>query len=474
MGSVATGARQTATAPAADAKKKCKIVKKRVHGHIKKVRVCTKPKPKPKPTPTLPSKVTVTLDAAQSASAPVSATAGATLTAGGATLTIPAGAVAQTTTVTMTRVSKLGGLKGQIAGAVQLQPDGLQLHQPVTLTLDVPASNGLQAFTYTGGGTDFHLYPVTVAGGKATVNLVHFSGYGVGDDLPSPAVSRVRQFMAKVKPVVAVAKADSAYFAAAAVGVWELVLEMAALPTDDFVKLFPELQAVEKDLGEALKKLADDEHKKCVETHDIVQTARDVEYSLWIVFPLATLPGAGALVDSISYARKQVAKCESFELDFESTITTDFGNLGKDVSHVHVGSLKLNADNKWTNEAPLDPVSFSVHPGDCGAPAISTRPGDTFKAKLTASWDSHPPRLSLEVSPGAIIEILEWDCPPPIGHQRLETSNWSGGFVLLHGSPLTIDDWSFQGGSVFAKKTYALSKFITSESTTFVLRHTPE
>ena len=413
------GARAGAS-PALQAKKKCKIVKKRVHGHIKRVRVCTKPKPKPKPS--LPSKVTVTLDSAHATTASIGADSGATLTAGAATLTVPAGAVAQTTTVTMTPVSKLGGVKGRIVGAFEFKPDGLQLVKPVTLTIEVPSTSGLKAFTYAGNGTGFHLYPMKVEGGKATLDLFHFSGYGVGDGLPKPAVAKVRQFLTTVvKPTIEQAKGDSRYFAVAALMTWELLLEMAALPTDDFVELYPDLQAVQADLGVALRKLADDQHAKCVETHDIVGTAKEMEYTLVLVVPLLFIKSQ-PLADAVSYAREQVKKCESFELDFESTMTYDFGAVGEDVTHVRVLHLKLNADNTWTNEGPLEYVSINVHPGDCGAPATSGRPGAPFQAKLVASWDSSPPKLSMEVSSGAAFELLDWDCPPPVGHQHLETS----------------------------------------------------
>jgi hypothetical protein len=471
VGSAATAAREAGTVPSTDAKKKCKYVKKRVHGHIKKVRICTKPKPKP--APSLPSKVTVTLDSAHAATASISADSGATLTAGAATLTVPAGAVAQTTTVTMTPVTKLGGLKGRIAGAVEFKPDGLQLRKPVTLTIDVPSSSGLKAFTYAGNGTDFHLYPVKIADGKATLDLIHFSGFGVGEGLPQPAVAKVRQFLTtKVKPLIEQAKGDSRYFAVAALRTWELLLEMAALPKDDFVELYPDFQAVQADLAAALRKFADDQHRKCAETHDIVGTAKETEYTLILVVPLLFIKSQ-PLADAVSHARAQVAKCQSFELDFDSTMTYDRGNLGQDVTHVRVLHLKLNADNTWTNEALLEYVSIAIHPGECGAPATSSRPVEPFKAKLAASWDRYPPKLSMEVSPGASIELLDWECPG-VGHQHLETSFWSGGFLLLHGAPLTIDDWSYQGGSVLAKRTYGLSNINISEQTTFVLRHTPE
>src|SRR5262249_7482394 len=122
-GAAAPAAPQPGAAPAAVVKKKCKIVKKRVRGHIKRVPVCRTPN---RAAP-LPPTVSVPRASAPAAPASISPDAGAPLTAGGATLTVPAGAVAQTTTVTMTPVSKLGGLTGKVADAVQLEPNGLQL-----------------------------------------------------------------------------------------------------------------------------------------------------------------------------------------------------------------------------------------------------------------------------------------------------------------------------------------------------------
>ena len=165
---------------------------------------------------------------------------------------------------------------------------------------------------------------------------------------------------------------------------------------------------------------------------------------------------------------------QSFELDFESTITYDFGALGRDVTHVRVRGLKLNAANDWENEAPLDYVSLSIHPGDCGAPATSTRLGLPFKAKLLPSTAGNPPKFAMEAFSGGAVEVLDWDCPQG-GHQHLETAYWTGGFLLLHGSStLTVDDWTYPGGSVVARKTYARTSANVSELTTFELRLAPE
>ena len=294
-GMVSSAAQGNGAAPAAvQAKKKCKLVKKKVRGKVRKVRVCKKVKPKAKPAPSLPAKVSVTLDSAHAATASISAGSGGTLSAGSATLTVPAGAVAATTTVTMTPVTQLGGLGGKVLGAVQFQPDGLRFLKPVTLTFPVSSASGLKGFSYSGDGSDFHLYPVKVEGGKATLELVHFSGYGVGEQLPPPAVAKLRtQLNAVVKPAVQQAKGDAAYFEFALIRSWAFVIELASVPSG-FVMLWDELQALVADIGAALRKFADDRHSKCVATHDIVGTGKDVKYALWLVFPAARAHAARA------------------------------------------------------------------------------------------------------------------------------------------------------------------------------------
>ena len=90
LGAGVVGAGATETAPA---KKRCHFVKKKVHGKIKRVRVCTKPKPKPKP-----KNVSVSLDQGRQASASIGVSGGSITTAatGGVSvkLSIPAEALA--------------------------------------------------------------------------------------------------------------------------------------------------------------------------------------------------------------------------------------------------------------------------------------------------------------------------------------------------------------------------------------------
>ena len=132
LGAAVVGAGASGTGAA---KKRCHFVKKKVHGKVKRVRVCTKPKPKPKPAPK-PVNVSLSLDSAHASSAVVGAAGGniEVHTAGGAQLTLrlPAGALADDTSITVTPVSRIGGLpaKLKLVSAVQFGPNGLALAKP--------------------------------------------------------------------------------------------------------------------------------------------------------------------------------------------------------------------------------------------------------------------------------------------------------------------------------------------------------
>ena len=100
------------------------------------------------------------------------------------TLTMPKDALLSAVDVTMTPVDAVNGLpltKGLVA-AVQLEPHGLQLQKPATLTIEPPAGTPVAeqtAFLYHQGGHDFHLYPLGPER-TLTMRLMHFSTPGVG------------------------------------------------------------------------------------------------------------------------------------------------------------------------------------------------------------------------------------------------------------------------------------------------------
>jgi hypothetical protein len=105
---------------------------------------------------------------------------GGTIGVAGMTLAIPAGAVPEGTTITATPLRSLTGspFAGRPVG-LKLEPSGLVLLRPASLTLPKPTGAGtVVGFGFDGDGTDFHLVPATVSGSAVEVKVWHFSGAG--------------------------------------------------------------------------------------------------------------------------------------------------------------------------------------------------------------------------------------------------------------------------------------------------------
>ena len=113
------------------------------------------------------------------------------------TLVVPRDALLSAQAITMTPVSSVSGLpmSGGLRAAVQLEPHGLLLQVPATLTIDSPDLGELDeqtAFLFHEGGEDFHSYPPAMPepGDDADVmrmRLTHFSTPGVGSG-PAPGM----------------------------------------------------------------------------------------------------------------------------------------------------------------------------------------------------------------------------------------------------------------------------------------------
>ena len=106
----------------------------------------------PATTTSNPSAVQVTLDEQLASSADIT-TAGGTLTAQGAdgtkfTLTFPKGALPNDEKITLTPAARVDGLpfSGALAGAVQMEPEGLRLLAPAVLTIESPKTVAATGF----------------------------------------------------------------------------------------------------------------------------------------------------------------------------------------------------------------------------------------------------------------------------------------------------------------------------------------
>jgi hypothetical protein len=457
-------------APSALAKKKCTTVVKIVNGHKRKVRVCHTVKPK-----ALPTSVSVTLDGAHAATASVTADTGATLTAGRVTLTVPAGAVSAPTNITMTPVTRVAGLPGTVLGAVQFEPDGLQLLKPIELTFDVSTASGLGAFTYSGNGTEFHLYPMKVENGRATLELTHFSGYGAGQGLPPPSVARLRtELETFVKPQVLLATTNSGAFKDAVERYVSWKKEMSLLSPRLRAQFAKSVGSFEDALAVGLKNVGDEYHSDCLKEHDLSGVAK-----LRRGLTSAVLGGVLDLDDpAVDYVTQQIDKCERFELDFDSTLNTGGGQI---VMEVGVRSLKLNRANHFSNKVlqGFDYASLTWTPLPCGG-HTTTQANEPFNATILDLDLTHStggvaqPSPKLAVFVGTSTETVDWACPliPPF---HLISHFWND-ISAFHGNSysITIDNWDSFTSPYAAHKEYTGIIVATTELTTFVLRHTPE
>jgi len=484
-GVVSAAAQETGAGPSAQGKKRCKIVKKKVHGKVRKVRVCHTVKPKPKPTV---KSVSITLETSNAAVKPIAAADGGTITvtAGAGTkltLTIPKDALLADTTVTITPVASVSGLPAgsRFLGGVQLAPEGTALAKDATLTVETPAAasaKSVRAIAWQGTGKTPVSYPATRTGSSVQIKVIHFSGYGADDgpSIPSNWPDVFRAAYPRIhQQMVQATTTDSVDFARNAISDWlgwERQLQL--LGADDFMT--NERRELQQELlPKVIKNMIDKSYERCKNQHDV---AEELAF-LRGVQRQAQLLGLDNLSD---LAQSRVEQCASFELDFESVITWRTPD-GSSTSDVRIQGLKLNAENGWTNEKTLEYFRFDflpeVDPSPCTL-TTSTRADEPFRAKLLSFGrpaESLPKPNVMEVFVGKVTEIVTITCPD--GGTSGPSGFWNGGIAVLHNSwSFTIDDWDYVGTSLFARKTYSRSMptgdSSVSEQTTFDLRHTPE
>lgn len=99
-------------------------------------------------------------------------------------LTIPAGAVDADTAITVTPVTAIANLpfSGPLLAAVRLEPSGLKLARPATLTITLPGAvdpAGLLGFLFSEDGADFEVLQTAINGTTLAFAVEHFTTGGV-------------------------------------------------------------------------------------------------------------------------------------------------------------------------------------------------------------------------------------------------------------------------------------------------------
>jgi hypothetical protein len=144
-----------------------------------------------------PGLTKVQTDDARAAIAAITADGG-TVSATGADgttyrLAIPAGALPGTTTISLYPVTGLAGLPtgASLGAGVQFLPDGLQLLAPATLTIQLApgAAEAKTGLAWRGDAVGIHAAPALVHSRTITMQVLHFSGDGVGE-IPLEPIGR--------------------------------------------------------------------------------------------------------------------------------------------------------------------------------------------------------------------------------------------------------------------------------------------
>ncbi len=145
-----------------------------------------------------PLMVTIQADDSRRATATIDSSGGA-IDATGAdgtkyVLTLPPAAVAGSVDISVVPLSGVGGLPatGGLVGGVKLEPEGLVLSNPGTLTITPPPGTSPPGgqewfgFGFRANG-EAYLCPVYVGAGRITLDVYHFSGKGAAAGTPGDA-----------------------------------------------------------------------------------------------------------------------------------------------------------------------------------------------------------------------------------------------------------------------------------------------
>ncbi len=162
-------------------------------------------------------KVAATADSGRAVSATIGAEGGS-LSADAAdgthfVLELPSHALDRELPIRMTPLSRVDGLPFSrgLVGGVQLEPDGLSLTVPATLTIRPPGGlrPGAVGFSYVGKGDELALDLSKTDARQIQLQVLHFSGYGAGNatpgdignqatNAPASIIQEIRQQIAEI------------------------------------------------------------------------------------------------------------------------------------------------------------------------------------------------------------------------------------------------------------------------------------
>ncbi|MGZ4293907.1 MAG: hypothetical protein ACXVRM_06665 [Solirubrobacteraceae bacterium] len=433
-------------------------------------------------------------------------------------LTVPAGALASDETITLTPVSALTGLRaGAPAAGAQISPDGLALLKPATLTITpahpVPVADQIGYFWHA-TGRESGLYPPDPDPKSFTLTLNHFSGYELVDgnrvarkqlanqptDLQEryadwvQAVADLRaagntgpaqdvlystlhdylqtQFEAVIKPALAAAQTDDtlAFDALQRALTWAHQVQGLGGFGDEAAFVLQQMSAItDNALAQSVKRCS----------HNVAFTER-VLYFARVRAALSLSSDANNL-DALKLAEK----CMQFQVDFTASTTENAGwqfLADVQVKDLKVPAIGIEAVNQLEKINPPPPPSTSVQytrlaettgaegcAWSFGAPQ-EAEPFTVYRLSIDATlrevvghnghsmFQTPPPAISMEMTPGAYTEPFTVQCP----HNSLPGVQkvYTGGWIVTHQSEVTpkghwvLLNWTPGSDGILAQKSY--------------------
>ena len=439
-----------------------------------------------------PLNISITLDEAQSAEAsfPVEGGTLSTQAADGTLflLTIPPDALLNETLIRMTPVTAVSGIPfgEELTYAVQLEPEGLSLNNFATLKItpvqEIPLDQQI-FFGYTANGQNLVLAPPVVDSHDITIQLLHFSGYGVtkglladiepvrariGGDAEARLQSQVAEQLTRerqrqllgggeseglgeimdqafsqyeeqvLKPRLAAAGESCAAGRLALQTLLGYERQKQLLGIGDEVGL----AGTAADLMQTVSRVCvQEEYELCAEDH-IIHRMLPVWLGLERQYQLLGIASEGGPVPAeLEFAKEMTVKCLTFELAFESDGNFDAGEGGGYESIVKAKILlKLNPDElaiKGQSALINDFFEFKAP----GCKVDSRRGGGTFEAlSLVYISDTHSPSdqlgyvrdYKLSFTPGQTSESFTVTCEDSPSYSSPSLSLWTSIFLVLH------------------------------------------
>lgn len=378
------------------------------------------------------------------------------------TLTLPKDALLRDTKITLTPISRIEKfpLDGGLIAGVQIEPEGLNLLQPGTLTIQLPKplpADDLRAvsYAYEGSGQEFHLTPSKIQGQTITITVAHFSGDGLGrgteasvqqqknEHAPAKPQNQMEQDMSDItsedaRPFLVDAylyrvgpDINAAVEAERAGGVKaDAVLEQALQEFQTWLRAmdFDNVKYFEKEIDTSYRLLAiaiedamNDAHRNCVEKSDIEQSLR---LEKWIARYLF-LPKRYAVNYEVHEAQR--AECSHhFSLQVKWKVGRAMADLTVDgLSDVKV-PVVLERGGAFTGTGS-GKGKITVHGGQADLTCDSTRDFD-LSIRVAGLLDSDAHTLNTRVSETEGPSNGSTTCRTPQGSFTIAAPSpgWSG------------------------------------------------